>query len=258
MSAAAIHVPDRSLSARIARRSARYLARRPLRPQLQRGIVSFTFDDCPRSVLLNALPLLERENWRATIYACIGLCDTRNHLGVHMSEAQLVEAHQRGHEIADHSFSHLDAAAVGADAMRADIARNREAFARLDLPRARSFAYPYGEATTETKRALAGEFELLRGIHNPKSATLDLNLSASARLYEDTVDTVVAQIETAAKERRWLTLFTHDVRKLPSAFGCTTDSLERVIAACLQQGVDVLPVGPALDLAKTRIKERLA
>ena len=247
---ATVHTPSRSVRARIARRSARYLARRPLTPRLQRGLVSFTFDDCPRSVLINALPLLERETWRATIYACVGLCDTRNHLGVHMSEEQLVEAHLRGHEIADHSFSHLDAAAVGPDAMRGDIARNRDAFARLGLPRARSFAYPYGEATPDTKRALAGEFELLRGIHDPKGAAVDLNLSASARLYEDTVDTVLAQIETAAKERRWLTLFTHDVRRVPSAFGCTPESLSRVIAACLQHGVEVLPIGPALDRAR--------
>ena len=244
---AAVHVPSRSLRARVQRRAARYLARRVVTPQLTRGVVSFTFDDCPRSVLRNALPLLEREGWRATIYACVGLCDTVNHLGVHLSETELQEIHARGHEIADHSYSHLDAAAVGADAMRADIERNREAFVRLGLPRARSFAYPYGEVTPGVKSALAGEFELLRGIHDPKGAEVDLNLAASVRLYAHTVDAALGQIDMAARERRWLTLFSHDVRRQPSDFGCTPHDLTRVIDACLQNEVDVLTVSAALD-----------
>jgi len=65
---------------KINRWAARHTAQTTL-PDLQQSIISFSFDDCPKSAITHGLPLLEAKGWRATIYVAYGLCGTTNHLG---------------------------------------------------------------------------------------------------------------------------------------------------------------------------------
>jgi peptidoglycan/xylan/chitin deacetylase (PgdA/CDA1 family) len=236
----AVYAPKSDLLTKVRRRAARHLSRRDVTPALDRGLVSFSFDDCPLSVAEHALPRLEAQGWAATIYASAGLCGITNHLGLHMSEGDLVAAHASGHEIGDHTFSHMDGLQQGPERFLSDIAKNRAAFAAMGLPEAETFAYPYGEVTVSLKRAVSKEFALARGIHGPSGGTLDLGLAASARLYSDEMDTTLALIREAAEQKRWLILFGHDVRDTPSEFGCTPDELQRAIDLVAE-----LPLGVA-------------
>ena len=163
-----------------------------------------------------------------------------------MSEADIVAAHAKGHEIGGHTYSHLDGMAVGPKRMLEDVARNQDALLAAGLPRAETFAYPYGEVTPVLKRRIEKTFALSRGIHNPQSRSVDLGLAASARLYSSTTDTVLEQVLTAAREKRWLILFGHDVRDNPSEFGCTPQELSRVIDAVADANLDVMNVRDAL------------
>lgn len=244
---AAIYQPQSQFVAKVRRRMARHVACETITPSLSKGVISLSFDDCPRSVVENALPLIEAKGWRATIYASLGLCDTTNHLGLHMSEADLKTAHDAGHEIGDHSFSHMDAMQAGPAAFLDDIRKNQAGFARLNLPKARTFAYPYGEVTPSVKKRISREFALSRGIHDPSDASIDLNLAASARLYSSTINHVCEQITHAAVHHQWLILFGHDVRNDPSEYGCTPGELARVIDHIASHDLDVLPVASALE-----------
>lgn len=243
----AVYEPQSNLLAKVRRRMARHVARRTISPILSRGLVSLSFDDCPRSVMDNALPQIEAKGWRATIYASVGLCDTTNHLGLHMSEADLQTIHKAGHEIGDHSYSHMDAMQAGPTNFLADIDRNRAEFERLGLPPAQTFAYPYGEVTPAVKRAVSNRFALSRGIHDPTGSTLDLDLAASERLYSSSIDTVLEQIDLAARHRRWLILFSHDVRDEPSDFGCTPEELIHILDHISAHDLSVMPVAQALE-----------
>lgn len=243
---ATIYVPRTDIVAKVRRRMARHVDRRMIQPELDQGLISLSFDDCPRSVVDNALPLIEARGWNATIYAAMGLCGTTNHLGLHMSEQDIVAAHAAGHEIGDHTFTHIDGLKAGPEGVLNDIARNRAAFQSLGLPRAETFAYPYGEVTPSLKRRLKDEFALSRGIHSPLGGTLDLGLAASARLYSDQIETTLDLIKTSAREKRWLILFGHDVRDNPSDFGCTPAELFRIIDTIAYLGLDVLTVRDAL------------
>lgn len=242
-----IYKPRTDLIAKVQRRMARHVEREMIHPQLERGLISLSFDDCPRSVVDNALPLIEARGWQATIYAAMGLCGTTNHLGLHMSEDDILAAHAAGHEIGDHTYTHIDGMAAGADGVLDDIARNRAAFQSLGLPRAETFAYPYGEVTPSLKRRLKKEFSLSRGIHNPLGGALDLGLAASARLYSSQIEITRELIKTAAREKRWLILFGHDVRENPSDFGCTPAELFRIIDTIAYLGLDVMTVRDGLN-----------
>jgi peptidoglycan/xylan/chitin deacetylase (PgdA/CDA1 family) len=247
-----VYSPSTSLWSKLARRAVKYQHQRKLVIKTEKPLVSFSFDDCPQSVFENALPALEKRGWHGTIYAAMGLCGTSNHLGLHMSEAEMKSASKSGHEIADHTFSHLDANAVAPEIFLKDIAKNRAAFERLGLPRARNFAYPYGEVNASVKEALAEQFSLMRGIHSPiHSKTMDLNQAATHRLYsgEDFLECRKA-IRGLKETPSWLILFTHDVRDNPSPFGCTPSEFQTILKDVETIGADVLPVQAALDVLR--------
>ena len=242
-----IYQPQSDLRAKLTRRRARLSGQDKIQINMDRPIVSFSFDDCPQSVVTNALPKLEAEGWKATLYMSMGLCDMTNHLGRHMSEIEVRNAYERGHEIGCHTFSHLDGFTHSPDEVEMDIDRNWQEFRRLGLPRPNTFAYPYGEVTLALKQRLAGRYNLLRGVHKPKGATMDRHLAPSMRLYSGKdFKSALGKIIEAGQKKRWLILFTHDVRDNPSAFGITPSELDLAIATVKGIGAQVLPVRDAL------------
>lgn len=247
-----VFVPSKSISSRIERRLVRYRARRMMAFGYDKPIVSFSFDDCPRSVMENALPLLEDRGWQATIYAAMGLCGITNHLGLHMSRTDMITACKAGHHIDDHTFSHLSARSVSLQDFLKDIEKNQNVFNEIGLPPAGSFAYPYGEVTPAVKRALEVKFPLLRGIRSPKSErSFDLNQTPSQRLYSGPeFEPCLEAIRNLEKTPRWLILFTHDIRENPSEFGCTPSDFETAVKAVESSGAEVLPVAEALSRLK--------
>jgi peptidoglycan/xylan/chitin deacetylase (PgdA/CDA1 family) len=240
----AIYQPDRSLPAKIKRRLVPFQAQRLLPVKLKRPIVSFSFDDCPKSVIDNALKPIEAEGWQATVYIAMGLCGITNHLGLHMSADDVKAVHESGHEIGDHSFSHYDGSALPLDAFLADIDKNREAFDGLGLPAAETFAYPYGGTTPALKKALESRFIGARGINSRHHKTdVDLNQIGSNRLYKGaSFDVLLTQISALKEAPAWMTIFTHDVRDNPSDFGCTPAQVKTVIKAVKDCGADVMTV----------------
>lgn len=235
------------LLAKVMRRVARHTDK-SLLPSLQKSIVTFGFDDCPKSAITTGLPLLEAEGWRATIYVACGLCDTTNHLGLHMSEADIVDVHARGHEIADHTFSHLSANEVGLDEFLDDIEKNQSALERLGVPRSRHFAYPYGHVSPAIKKELRKKFETLRGVVAPSGPLQDSNLLSAVRIYSnDSIEFALEQIKRAQSNPVWLNLFTHDLGETPSEYGCTPDDFKRIIDAVIKARLSVMTVDKAYE-----------
>lgn len=241
----------RKIQAKIMRHVSRRTDRSML-PDLQESIISFSFDDCPKSAFTNGLPLLEAEGWRATIYVACGLCETTNHLGLHVSKDDIVKAYKSGHEIADHTFSHVSANDVDLNAFMADIERNQQALKKLGIQQSRHFAYPYGHVTPPLKKALRTRFETLRGVVTAPTASQDANLLWATRVYSnDTIELALERIENAKTTPQWLHLYTHDVRDKPSKFGCTEDDFKAVVEAVKESGLRVMTVDNAYAIIDT-------
>jgi peptidoglycan/xylan/chitin deacetylase (PgdA/CDA1 family) len=233
------------VSSKLARLTARY-AYKALLPTPEHSIISFSFDDCPKTVVTNALPLLEANGWRATLYIACGLCGTTNHQGLHMSDADIIEAHKRGHEIADHTYSHVSANDVHHDVFLAEIERNQRKLEALGLPRSRHFAYPYGHTTPRLKQTLSKKFETMRGVLPPSNGTQDARLMKAVRIYSnDSISLALNEIAKAKDTPKWLQLFTHDIRKNPSDFGCTEEDFRMIVDAVVDSGLPVLTVDQA-------------
>lgn len=242
----------KSLRNLLSRRMARFVEKAVLPPPHQ-SIVTFSFDDCPRSAIQTALPMLEAEDWRATIYVACGLCDTTNHLGLHMSLEDVVAVHSSGHEIADHTYSHLNTMDVSLKTFLADIKKNQKTLKNLGLPPSRHFAYPFGEVSPALKQALRTRFATLRGVISPNNPSQDANLLNAMRLYsDDTIEAAIAQISQLTETPQWLHLFTHDVRDMPSQYGCTRENFARVVSAVKASGALVLTVDQAFQKLQQR------
>ena len=235
----------KSFQSKIMRQVSRHTDKSTL-PALEKSIISFSFDDCPKSAFTHGLPLLEAEGWRATIYIACGLFETTNHLGLHVNGADIIDAYNNGHEIADHTFSHVSSHDVDVNTYMNDIERNQLTLQKLGIPQSRHFAYPYGHVSPPLKKALRTRFETLRGVVTPTTATQDANLLWATRLYSnDSINTALEKIDHAITTPQWLHLYTHDVRDMPSKFGCTEADFKLIVNAVKQSGLRVMTVDDA-------------
>lgn len=234
-----------SISARAARKLARLVRMRPARVACPGGIVSFTFDDFPRSALTAGGAILERHGARGTYYAALSLAGRDGELGPMFDGGDLRAAHERGHELACHTYSHLDCGRAETAAILADLARNGSAFADLlDGFAPANFAFPFGGVSLRAKRALAGRFASCRGIgYGLNHGTADLAELAGTRLYADDFDCgrLHALIDRNRELGGWLIFYTHDVAESPSPHGCTPEQFAAVVAYAAGR-CEVLPV----------------
>lgn len=232
------------------RRWTRLVARAPLRIDLDHAIVTFTFDDFPKSAAVAGAAALERRGWRGTYYAAAGYAGQTTHHGAMFDAGDLRRLGAAGHEIACHTYSHLDASRVSDTRLLADIDRNARALAELGLAETPvSFAFPYGEATPASKLALNKRFSTLRGIQaGINRGTVDRGLLKAVPV--DGGETGIARAVEAAgtlpRHPGWLIYYAHDIQDTPTPWGCTPEDFERVCEAVEASGARVMTMAEAV------------
>lgn len=241
--------PGGGLRRKAGRIYARARARRVLRVRPSRGMVSFTFDDFPKSAATVGAAELERLGARGAYYAAAGFAGIENHHGRMFDPDDIRALEAAGHEIGNHTFSHLDCARTDADRVVADVERNEQALRAMGCAGPlRSFAFPYGEASPAAKRALAPRFDTLRAVRPGLIAgRADFNLLPAHSLDggETGLARVLAALERAARQNAWLIVFTHDVQDSPSEWGCTPAMLHKALETAWALDLDILTVGEA-------------
>jgi peptidoglycan/xylan/chitin deacetylase (PgdA/CDA1 family) len=212
-------------------------------------IVSFTFDDFPRTAYSSGGAILEQFGVRGTYYAAAGLMNTSNELGDQFRLEDIDSLLENGHELASHTFSHISCRSVSCAAFRQDVEKGRKAIevmTGLDSP---NFAYPFGHMTLQAKRTLGRDLgsarSIVPGLNGP---VIDLNLLRANSLYGDLDGARRAEelIVENTEQKTWLIFYTHDVRPSPSAFGCSPVLLESVVSCAVRSGCRILTVGEAL------------
>ena len=213
-------------------------------------VVSFTFDDFPRTALTVAAPILEGFGARGTYYVAPGLMNTTGELGELCSEADLQTLRARGHEIGSHTFTHSSCRSIALRDFHGDVTRGMTALRELTGSDAPDFAYPYGELSLRSKKALSSSVRsarsILPGINGPE---IELNLLRANSIYGD-ADAAPALCRLIAENVRrhgWLIFYTHDVQAKPSPYGCTPELFEHIVSTAAGSGARLLPVGEVLS-----------
>lgn len=240
----AAHKADASPWGKARRRLARLVHRRPAARGPKRPMVSVSFDDPDATAVDAGARLLEARGLRGTYFVSAGLCGQDAPTG-RFAEAEALEASAAaGHELACHTFSHLDCGPADAASVAADLERNRAALAALNAPEPVTFAYPYGDVGFPAKRLIAERFSLSRGLHHGLiEAGSDLNQAPAVGIEGPRGEAVARRWLARAHARNaWLILYTHDVREAPSPWGCAPDVLARLIDEALEDGFEVVTV----------------
>jgi peptidoglycan/xylan/chitin deacetylase (PgdA/CDA1 family) len=236
--------PDRSLKGKVRRRLIRLAHRRPARVKLERPMVSFSFDDAPATACEAGARVLEQRGLRGTYYFAAGLTGREGPMGRFATGADAARLHAAGHEIACHTFSHLDCGQASQAETLADVDLNARHLAEWGTGAPTSFAYPYGDVASPAKTALAGRFKTLRALHHGLIATgADLNQAPAVGIEgADGEQVALDWLDKAHRRKAWLILYTHDVAPEPSQWGCTTAALERLVDGAVMAGFDVVTV----------------
>ena len=214
-------------------------------------MVSFTFDDFPKSAADTGAEIVEEVGARACYYACSSMAGTRTVCGEMFDDRDLAALSRAGHEIGAHTHSHLDCARAGLDEVVSDITQGLEGLRAMGhAAPVQHFAYPFGETRFEVKRALAGRFRSARGVLS------GLNSRGNDRMQlraveldsdEASLPRALAAIETAMREKAWLVVFSHDVSDAPGPWGVTPAALRKVARAARDAGAALLTPGEALE-----------
>jgi peptidoglycan/xylan/chitin deacetylase (PgdA/CDA1 family) len=251
---------------RFAGEATRALSRRQLAVRTPVPLISFSFDDFPRSAFIEAGSILARYGVLGTYYVSLSLAGQQSQMGQMYQPEDLKELARLGHELGCHTFGHCHSWNTPADIYEKAILDNQQALNEV-LPGTvfRTFSYPYSGPRLAVKQVAAKHFLCCRGgglrvrRYFPhaggqtfNSGTTDLNLLCAFFLEQsrENPGAVKRLIDQNAHARGWLILATHDIRDTPSRFGCTPEFFEQVVQWSLQSGARILPVVEALKVLK--------
>ncbi len=242
-----------AVKARVSNRLARHLSVAPLQLSGTSAMVSFTFDDIPKSAATVGAPILEEYDGRGTFYVAGSLVDQWSGHWTGASADEIVALHHGGHEVACHTFSHSRASDLDAAAMTAEMEKNRRYLLALDPSiRLENFAYPYGQGSLPRKRQLSKAFRSSRGIlPGINSGTVDLHYLRAMPLIDLHIgrDEIDRALDEAVAKSGWLIFYSHDVRAAPSPYGCSPTLLRHALDASARRNVAILSVAEALRRA---------
>jgi len=219
---------------------------------LQRPLISFTFDDFPRSALLAGGAILKRFGLAGTYFASFGLVGKETPSGQIFFPDDLTTLLEQGHELGCHTFAHCDSWATATKTFENSIIQNHAALDRL-FPHCefKTFSYPISLPRPKTKARIANYFLCCRGGGQAFNAgKTDLN-QLSAYFLEKSRDNFQAVKDVIDHNRQacgWLILVTHDISNNPTPFGCTPEFFERVVEYAIGSGAQIVPVVEALEV----------
>ena len=212
-------------------------------------IVSFTFDDFPRTACSVGGAILQAFGALGTYYVAPSLMDQSNELGELFHSEDIPALQSSGHELGSQTMNHVSGRSMSRHAFRDDVQQGRaavEAMAGTDCP---NFCYPYGHATLGTKSIMgpvvASSRSVIPGLNGPE---LDLNLLRANRLYggADQTPAVRQLIERNVEHKTWLIFYTHDVRPNPSEYGCTPELFEFAVSTAVRSGSRILTISSVI------------
>jgi peptidoglycan/xylan/chitin deacetylase (PgdA/CDA1 family) len=224
---------------------------RPLALHSRGPIVSFCFDDFPRTAYTTGGAILKSFGVHGTYYAALGLMNTTNELGDQLRQEDIDSLLADGHELGSHTFSHVSCRAVSLKSFETDVLKGRQAIRALTGCDAGNFAYPRGHVSIRSKKRIGALMSSCRGIYGGiNDRTADLNLLRANSLYGD-VDQrprFEALLLENVSRCGWLIFYTHDVRRNPSAFGCTPEIFDQTVSMAAESGCRIVSIKEALDL----------
>lgn len=219
-------------------------------------MVSITFDDGWQSVHDRALPLLNKHGFPSTQYVNASTIETPKF----MTAAEVRQMHEAGHEIAAHSYEHVDLTSIGADRLDEEMRRSEEMLAAAGLD-TDNLAPPYGRSDPQVDWYASKYFDIVRGTEqgiNTRQNLESYDLKVFYVTDETTPDELAAALAETSRVNGWLILVYHQIAA-PESTGTqentitadrstiTSDALADQLQLIDQSGIEVQPVAQAFE-----------
>src|SRR5690349_9535784 len=140
----------RSMAA-VRRRLARQFARKTVSVRIPAPVISFTFDDFPRSAAVVGSAILNSFGLHGTYYAALGLFGKETEVGTICTMDDLEILLGQGHEVGCHTMDHLLSSEVAVSDLVRNCAKNRHEASKRFGDCLRNFAFPQGDVTVWAK-----------------------------------------------------------------------------------------------------------
>ncbi|WP_104164861.1 polysaccharide deacetylase family protein [Arthrobacter sp. SX1312] len=220
-------------------------------------MVSITFDDGWESVYDRALPLLDKHGFRSTQYVNPTSLETPNF----MTAAEVRGLHEAGHEIAAHSYSHVDLTSINAERLEEEMRRNEEALNDAGLG-TDNLAPPFGRSDPQVDWYASQYFTTVRGTDvgiNTRQSIDPSDLKVFYVTDETTPELLREALAETDRVNGWLILVYHQI-STPESTGTqdddtivadqstiTSDALAAQLQIVDDSGIEVQPVTQAFD-----------
>lgn len=218
------------------------------------AVVSFTFDDAPRSVYTQAYPLLKAVGLPATVYLSTGFVELDGY--IKWIDVKALDAN--GWEIGAHTHVHPDLTKLAASEMVEEIAKAQALLGERGYT-AVSFAAPLGEYGERELVELKKVYKSNRaawgngGINNYHQRDA-YNLVSLGVTLETSLDEVRKQVRTIKKDGGWLILQFHQIdngQNEPMAFSkesiYTTKIFPQIVKLIQEEEVEVRTVRDIIE-----------
>ncbi len=246
--------PYQMLAGKLTRLLVRNVPTKKLTMRNTRPLVSFTFDDAAATACTAGAALLEQFHARATFYISGEKCGKPSPTGRLATAEHLKALHANGHEIACHTFSHMQVVGIDRQALASDLERNRFFLQSVigDVA-VRNFAYPYGDISFSTKRYLGERYDSCRATTPGVNADVaDLGVLKSNALEQTSIGRqgISHLITETVRRNGWLLFASHDVAEAPSPYGVRPDLLTFALRSALAAGCRLVTVAQALRILR--------
>lgn len=220
--------------------------------QLNRPLISVTFDDGLKSTYNNALPVLNSLGMKSTFYVNYSTLGTTGY----MTKNQVKTLNSQGHEIGSHSYHHVDLATLSSDEVSTEVTTNNTQLRALLRKSINSFATPFGSYNDSvldivmsqhtSQRDTGGQLNYLysftpRVIHSKV-------ITKSTTLAE--INALIAQANT---EHAWLVLTFHGIGSDSEDYTITKATLQKYLQAVKNSKITVMPLNQALSEVQSQL-----
>ncbi len=238
-------------SGAVRRRLASWLCRRPFRLKSTKALITFTFDDFPRSALNQGGAILEEVGGRGTYFVALGLAGKTIATGNMFLPEDIPALTARGHELGCHTFDHCPAWETSPADYEGSVRQNQRCLTGFaGIPALTTHSYPISYPRPGTKRRLSRYFRACRaGGQSYNAGSVDLNHLNSFFIEQSVLDfdAIERVIATNVDQKGWLIFSTHDISHRPTRYGCTPEFFAKVVRSSCQSGAKIVVMSRALD-----------
>lgn len=208
--------------------------------------ISLTFDDAWRSVYTNALPLLNKYNFKSTQYL---LTEVTTWSG-YMDELMMRAFYTQNHEIGSHTVSHPDLTTLPVPQITTELVNSKN-WLQTRFGPVTSFASPYGAYNNTTINEIAKYYTSHRTVdegYNTKVGFNPLKLKVQNIVQTTTTQEITAWIQESKKQNAWLILVYHQIDNSGAFYGTTPAKLDAQLNIIKNSALPVVTVRDGVTL----------